>query len=122
MVEELLEFSRIRNGRFTLNIESVDMCDILDEIVFTYDELLKKDDFEISYTAPPEGVPPVSGDPRRLKQVLLNVIDNALKYGKSGKKLVLKIKSAGEYVKISVRDFGPGILQEDSSPCQGTLL
>lgn len=113
MVEELLEFSRIRNGRFTLNIESVDMCDILDEIVFTYDELLKKDDFEISYTAPPEGVPPVSGDPRRLKQVLLNVIDNALKYGKSGKKLVLKIKSAGEYVKISVRDFGPGILQED---------
>ena len=46
MVEELLEFSRIRNGRFTLNIESVDMCDILDEIVFTYDELLKKDDLK----------------------------------------------------------------------------
>ena len=88
------------------------MCDILDEIVFTYDELLKKDDFEISHTAPPEGVPPVSGDPRRLKQVLLNVIDNALKYGKAAK-AGSKIKFAGEYVKISVRDFGPGILQED---------
>lgn len=113
MVEELLEFSRIRNGRFTLNIESVDMCRILDELVFTYDELLKKDGFEIVYNAPPEGVPPVSGDPRRLKQVFLNIIDNALKYGKSGKKLVLKIESAGEYVKASVRDFGPGILDED---------
>ena len=113
MVEELLEFSRIRNGRFTLNIESVDMCAILDEIVFTYDELIKKDDFEIVYDAPAEGVPPVSGDPRRLRQVLLNVIDNALKYGKSGKKLILKINAEGEYVKICIRDFGPGISKED---------
>ncbi len=113
MVEELLEFSRIRNGRFTLSIESVDMCGILDEIVFTYDELIRKEDFDIIYNAPPEGAPPVSGDPRRLKQVLLNVIDNALKYGKSGKKLILKIESAGEYVKTTVRDFGPGILEAD---------
>ena len=46
MVEELLEFTRIRDGRFTLNLEEVDLDSLLEEVAFTYGELLKHDGIE----------------------------------------------------------------------------
>ena len=51
--------------------------------------------------------------PRRLKQVILNILDNAVKYAKSGKRIELGLKNEGEYVVLTVRDFGPGIRNED---------
>ena len=113
MVEELLEFTRMRDGRFTLNLEQVDAAALLDEVCFTYSELLRHDGIELVYSAPDEGLPFVTGDPRRLKQVVLNILDNAAKYGRGGRKIEVSAAQQGEYVKISVRDHGPGIAAED---------
>lgn len=113
MVEELLEFTRIRDGRFTLNLEEVDLDSLLEEVAFNYGELLKHDGIELDYEPAEEPLPPVTGDPARIKQVLLNILDNAAKYGRRGKKLELTSGVEGEYVRMSVRDHGPGFAEED---------
>lgn len=113
MVEELLEFTRIRDGRFTLNLQEVDLDSLLEEVAFTYGELLKHDGIELGYEPAEEPLPPVTGDPARIKQVLLNILDNAAKYGRRGRKIELTSGVEGEYVRVSVRDHGPGFADED---------
>ena len=54
-------------------------------------------------------MPPIQGDPERLKQVFCNVLDNAAKHGGSGKRITASIAAEGLYQVIRVRDFGPGI-------------
>lgn len=112
LVGGILEFTRIQDGRFTLNLEPVDMCAELEDIVFTYREIFTRDGLELVYSAPENGVPEITGDPHRLHQVVLNILDNAVKY--AGKGVVeLSLKQNGEYVEISVRDHGPGISETD---------
>ena len=103
----------MRDGRFTLNLEQVDVCALMDEVCFTYSELLRHDGLELDYDAPEGGLPFVTGDPRRLKQVVLNILDNAVKYGRGGRTIEVSVAQQGEYVKIAVRDHGPGIARED---------
>ncbi len=113
MVEELLEFTRLRDGRFTLDLGTVDLSSLIEEVDFTYSELLRHDDIQLDCSLPEEGLPPVTGDSARLKQVLLNILDNAVKYGRSGRRVELSASAEGEYVRICVRDHGPGIAEED---------
>ena len=112
MVEELLEFTRMEDGRFTLNIEMIDISAELEDAIFTFRELLHQDELEFDYQSDMDEAPLVPGDPNRLKQVFLNLFDNALKYGREGKRIEVSINMNGDYIKISIRDYGPGA-QED---------
>lgn len=109
MVEELLEFTRIQDGRFTLNIQKIDIEAELEESVITYAELLKREGIELEYIPYGGELPLINGDPERLKQVFLNILDNAAKYGREGKRIIVSLDRAGDYINISIRDFGPGI-------------
>ncbi len=109
MVEELLEFTRIQDGRFNLNIEQLDVEAELEDSIFAYGELLRQEHIELNYTPSQQGLPLIPGDPERLRQVFLNILDNASKYGKSGKEIDVSLEKQGEYVVASVRDHGPGI-------------
>ena len=108
MVEELLEFTRMEDGRFTLNIEMIDIAAELEDAIFTFRELLHQDEIEFDYDSDMDEAPLIPGDPNRLKQVFLNLFDNAAKYGREGKRIEVSISMVGEYVKINIRDFGPG--------------
>ncbi|MEG0035262.1 MAG: HAMP domain-containing sensor histidine kinase [Oscillospiraceae bacterium] len=109
MVEELLEFTRIQDGRFNLSIEQLDIEAELEDSIFAYGELLRQEGIELQYTPSPHTVPIIPGDPERLRQVFLNILDNAAKYGKDGKKIDVSIDRQGDYVIIAVRDYGHGI-------------
>ncbi len=113
MVEELLDFTRMQDGRFTLNVEKIDIVSELEDSIFTYRELLKQDDIELIYDPYVEDLPLIDGDPARLRQVFLNILDNAAKYGREGKKIVVSINSDFSFVTINFRDFGPGIPEDD---------
>lgn len=109
MVEELLEFTRIQDGRFTLNLERLDVAGELEDAIFTYGELLRQEGVTVEYTPPETDVPLILGDPSRLKQVFLNIMDNAAKYGRSAGRITVTIGAAGGWVVIRFRDYGPGI-------------
>ncbi|MDR0951425.1 MAG: sensor histidine kinase [Oscillospiraceae bacterium] len=109
MVEELLDFTRLQDGRFTLNVEPVDVQSELEDCLFAYSDLFKQDGLELNYDRPEGEIPLVIGDPARLRQVFLNIIDNAGKHGKQGGGFDVVLKRNGAYVELSVRDYGPGI-------------
>ena len=109
MVMELLEFTRIRDGRFNLRIELLDISAELEDAMFTYGELLRQAGVELEYVPSEAEIPLIPGDPERLKQVFLNLLDNASKHGGEGKKVEVAIRQKGESVWITVRDHGRGI-------------
>lgn len=109
MVADLLEFTRIQDGRFNLRIELVDIAAELEDSLFTYGNLMAEAGIDVSYTAPEYEIPLVSGDPERLKQVFLNLLDNAAKHGIDGKKVDVTVSLESNYVVIRIRDYGRGI-------------
>ena len=114
MVEELLEFTRIEDGRFTLNIEMIDVAAELEDAIFTFREILHRDELEFEYSSDMNEAPLIPGDPNRLKQVFLNLFDNALKYGREGKRIEVAITMAGsDFVMITIRDYGPGAPEDE---------
>ncbi len=110
MVEELLQFSRMQDGRFTLEVEPVDIQAEFEDAVFTYKELFAQDGIEVRYDdGGLEEFPIIEGDPERLKQVFCNLLDNAAKHGGSGGQIDTAIGVGPETVVLTIRDYGPGI-------------
>ena len=110
MVEELLQFSRLEDGRFTLQVEDTDLQAELEDAIYSYRELFRQDGITLEYSADrAEYEELISGDPERLKQVFCNLLDNAAKHGGAGKRIdVSAACEDGKFV-IRVRDYGPGI-------------
>ncbi len=112
LVEELLDFSRMQTGRLTLAFHPLNISQLLTESVDMYIELARRQGLELIFTRPAEDMM-VLGDVDRLKQVFINLIDNAVKYTeKGGQVLVDQLKEDG-CVRISVKDTGVGIPAQD---------
>ena len=113
MVEELLEFSRISEGRFTLAVEPLDLKAELEDAVYTYREFFRREGIELTYQDCPEESVPITGDPERLRQVFCNLLDNAAKHGGSGGRIDVSIRQDILDAIIYIRDYGPGIPEEE---------
>ena len=113
MVEELLEFSRIEDGRFTLSVEPLDLKAELEDAVYTYKEFFRKEGISLEYTECEEEMIPISGDPERLRQVFCNLLDNAAKHGGAGKRIDVNIKQVLTDAVIRIRDYGPGVPEDE---------
>ena len=109
MVEELLDFSKMEDGRFTLRIEQVDLQAEFEDTIYTYMELFRQESIDLHYAGCDELFPPIPGDPERLKQVFCNVLDNAAKHGGAGRRIDTAVTGEDGKIVITVRDYGPGI-------------
>lgn len=114
MVEELLDFSRMQSGHFTLQMATMDVLAELGDAVLIYMERAKKDDIRLTYSEP-ENLPFIIGDKNRIRQVFINVIDNAIKYTEKGGFVAVTAEAAENdtLVRITVQDTGCGIKQSD---------
>ncbi len=113
MVEELLDFSRMQNGKFTLNKEQMDILAELGDAVLIYVERAKKDNIEVIYDEP-DMLPFIYGDKNRIRQVFINIIDNAIKYSDSGGTVSIQaFLPDAEHIEIDVSDKGCGISEQD---------
>jgi len=113
MVEELLEFTRMEDGRFTLNVEPIDIAVELEDAIYTYRELFQKDSLQLHYSPYEGDLPLIPGDPNRLKQVFLNIFDNAAKYGREGGRIDITLELHEESIAVIIRDFGPGVAEDE---------
>ena len=112
MVEELLDFSRMQNGHFTLQSATMDVLAELGDAVLIYSEKAKRENKKIIYDEP-EMLPFVFGDKNRIHQVFINVVDNAVKYSSEGDVITITASQSGDDVVIAVKDTGVGIKQSD---------
>ncbi len=112
MVEELLDFSRIQNGRFTLQMANIDIIAELDDALLIYTDKARKENKTIHYTEP-EFLCVVYGDKNRLRQVFINVIDNAIKYSDPGGSVDISVEKGTDTLTITVADTGIGIAATD---------
>ncbi len=113
MVEELLDFSRMSSGRMKMNIERIDILAELDEVIFAFKERVIKQGIDLIYNVPHLPAP-ANGDASRIKQVFINILDNALKYTDHGGKIVAfaEIPNPATLI-VSISDTGAGIPPED---------
>ena len=113
MVEELLEFTRMQDGRFTLHVETADILAEFEDTVFMYGSRLRQEGICLHYDGCDEDIPEIPCDVARMRQVFLNILDNAAKHGGEGKRIDASIAHEGGYVVIRIRDYGPGIPEEE---------
>ena len=113
MVEELLEFTRMQNGRFTLRVEKSDILAEFEDTVFMYGSRLRQEGITLNYTPPETSIGEIPCDVARMRQVFLNVLDNAAKHGGDGKKIDASIAKEDGNVVIRIRDYGVGIPEEE---------
>ena len=112
MVEELLDFSRIQGGRMVLSRENVDLAAELGDVVLMYTERARRENKTLLYEEP-EGIIVVYADRNRLRQVFINILDNAIKYSDSGDTVKVELTTAGGSAVIAVADTGIGIAPEE---------
>ena len=113
MVISLLDFTRIQDGRMTLNIEPTDLRSEFEDTVFMYGSRLESDGIHLEYLENEDDIPEVSCDPQRMRQVFLNILDNASKHGGEGKRIDAEICAVEDCVEVRIRDYGPGIPEDE---------
>ena len=113
MVEDLLEFTRMQDGRFTLNVAPADLRAEFEDTVFMYGSRLQREGIELEYLENDEDIPEIPCDKERMRQVFLNILDNAVKHGGEGGKITAEMRREDDEVVIRIRDFGCGIPAEE---------
>jgi signal transduction histidine kinase len=106
LIGDVLDTSRIEAGTFSYSFTDVDLGRLVEDAVATAS--VGQD--EVRLLAAVAGrVPPIRGDRERLRQVLSNLIDNAVKYSRAGDEVQVSVRPENGVVRIMVRDHGPGI-------------
>lgn len=107
LIDNLLEASRLQSGTFKLEVsDDIALPIMAAEAVSRFGSQTDMHDFVLDF---PEDFPPVTGDERRLNQVLYNLVSNAIKYSPDGGAIKLSGQAHADYVTVSVRDEGIGI-------------
>ena len=113
MVMDLLDFTRMQDGRMTLAVEMTDIRGEFEDTVYMYGGRLAQDGIQLVYLDNDEDIPEIPCDPQRMRQVFLNLLDNAAKHGGSGKRIEASMSYDGKDVIVYIRDFGPGIPEDE---------
>jgi len=112
LVNEILDLSTIEAGEKSLNKETVALHEIVAECTRIIKDTASAKDIDLRIRAP-ENLPLVHADKRAIKQVLLNLLSNAVNFTPNGGEVHVVAVAVGEYIKIAVIDTGPGISNED---------
>ena len=112
LVEDLLDFSRLQNGQFSFKMEKCDVAAELEEAVLTYTDAANRAGVELIFDEGDE-IPLIQADGGRLRQVFINILDNAMKYTPRGGKILADVCTNGGYVTVMISDTGCGIPEEE---------
>ena len=112
LVEDLLDFSRIERGKFSLKVSEVDIVKELNNVIESFETRSVQDNIKIVSDIPDEIIM-INGDKNRIKQAFINIIDNGFKYNKKGGYVKISLKYNDGKVIVSISDNGCGISKYD---------
>jgi signal transduction histidine kinase len=111
LINDVLDLSKIEAGQLTLGLEDYSLAQIIGSVVATTESLARAKGLTLTADVA-SGLPIARGDERRLTQVLINLIGNAIKFTDVGS-VAISAKAVDGFFEIAVRDTGPGIAPED---------
>lgn len=112
LVEELLDFSRIEAGKLTITTSLNDPLSIVGSVVDMYEEIARQQKLSLTFVKP-ETSEMIMADRDRIKQVFINVIDNAVKYTEAGGHIVVSAFNEEGCIRVTISDTGCGIPAKD---------
>jgi two-component system phosphate regulon sensor histidine kinase PhoR len=112
IVNKILTFSQMESGRKVFRKDSLDLNEIVQEVVSNYEFHLESKGFKYNLSVCSEKLP-ISGDKEALEEVLINLLDNAIKYSKDHKEIDIKTKTSDNKAIMLVIDKGIGIPRAD---------
>ena len=109
LIDDLLELSKIESKELVLKLEPIDLKDEIEKAIRLFAPRIEERNLTIQNGLSANRIPKVLADRDRLKQVFVNLLDNAIKFNKDGGKIIFKADVLGNQVKVSVEDTGIGI-------------
>lgn len=112
LVNQLLDLARLESGQLVLNREPIELSELIDQIVRGLSVRAQEKGVVLEQEVRP--VPAVQGDPDRLTQVFLNLLDNAIRFTPATGRVTARLEPSGSnWVEVRIQDTGPGIPAED---------
>ncbi|MBI4396318.1 MAG: GAF domain-containing protein [Elusimicrobia bacterium] len=112
LIDDLLDISRIESGRVKIQPASLKIDDLLRQAVADHSSMAEKNKIALESRFE-DAIPAVIADPHRIRQVVDNLLTNAIKYTPKGGKVLLSARGSGEEIIVSIRDTGAGIPESE---------
>jgi len=112
LVDDLLDLRRLESGQISIRLEAADLARIIEGVAGQFNETATEKKVEVKYLLPGESLL-VNGDPDRLKQVVINLVDNAVRFSPENGVVEVRGERLGGKVRVRVRDSGPGMSEEE---------
>lgn len=113
IVNDFLDISRLEQGKIKFTIAPMDMVEILDSCCTELEAAIKEKNLNLICQKPTNELPQVMGDKERIKQVVINLVGNAIKFTDAGGTITITPETSGNFVSVSVTDSGRGIPLEN---------
>ena len=113
LINDVLDLSKIEAGQLVLSLNDYSIKDMMQSVYVAVEPLAGNKKLNFKLEVPPD-LPPARGDERRLSQVLLNLVGNAIKFTDTGE-VAMKASAANGSYTVAVRDTGPGIAEADQA-------
>jgi signal transduction histidine kinase len=108
LVNSLLDLAKLESGELELSLAPLSLTDLCSELLDTYVQEANELGIILEQSLEP-GLPEIEGDRDKIERVLSNLIDNALKFTPAGGHVSLEVSQAGDRLRVSVGDSGPGV-------------
>jgi len=112
MVTDLLDVSKIEAGKMDIKREKFDMAELVDEVLVTYEKEISNNGIVLKAHIPKD-IGSVWGDRDRLSEVIINLLNNAIKYTSKGGDISVELKGSGDEISVAISDTGPGISKDN---------
>ena len=111
LVNDILNMSKMQDGKESLNIEKFDLCKVVNEVIKGYSIIKETGNYEFITSMPKSAI--ISGDIKKIKQIVYNIINNAINYTGENKKVYINIKKRVNVYSLEIKDTGEGINESD---------
>ncbi|MBS3934035.1 MAG: GAF domain-containing protein [Truepera sp.] len=112
LINDILDLSKIEAGKMALNLQTIDLHALVESTVAVVEQQAQQAGLVFEVRLPP-GLAPLTADPRQVRQILINLLANAIKFTPPGGKVLLALEECHEELRIAVQDTGIGIAAAD---------